>query len=725
MKLRSIVIGLLLALATPLAALAQCSGQAPSVTYCGNPTGALALPGWKPLSGITRERLAANRTYYVRATGGSNANCSGLANVSDPGTGALPRACAFATPQKASDTILYTLDLNTFSATAELTGAFTSGFSCGATPVGGGTITVNSTAGASIATADANAVQAYFGCRLSVTGNITLSTATAGGATPACFSAYGYGKIEFSGVTFAASVGPHLQAGWQLNQFFAPNVTGPGFITAKGNYTITGGNLSHMHVTSAGSEITVDEFVTVTLTGTPNFSGYFLGINNGMFYGKGTYVGAATGMKFLLHHGGVAVPPVGADETYLPGSVAGVVQAVGSYTPEDDLRSRFGVASIYGGSTVDQTLNLFSTSGAGTTDAIVLYTGAQAERMRITNGGNVNIGPNVAPDAKLTINSNTGASIAPGFDGIHLVASDAGVGGTIAINQYANAAPILVGVVSGGTQAAKTAVAAGTTFLNLTSRGWDGSAETGGVSIALRTFNLWTSTNHSTDIIFNTTSATPSAIRSEAGKFHPSGGLSVGVAAADPGTGNINLGGGSLLNNGTVPTGTGAYVRGSSPSLTTPVINGTITGTTVIPVLNGGTGVATAAAEQARLAMGMLMATSISVNFANANTDNAVTIALPAGMTRWSLQNIRITAATASLSGATVGFYTATVAGGTAIITAATAMTVTATADATANNFQSIPPSTVATYTTTTPQFRTAATAAGTATVTVFYYPSP
>ncbi|MCE9540877.1 MAG: hypothetical protein K8R85_16915 [Bacteroidetes bacterium] len=37
-------------------------------------------------------------------------------------------------------------------------------------------------------------------------------------------------------------------------------------------------------------------------------------------------------------------------------------------------------------------------------------------------------------------------------------------------------------------------------------------------------------------------------------------------------------------------TGTGAAVFGTSPTLATPIINGTITGTTVIPVVNGGTG---------------------------------------------------------------------------------------------------------------------------------------
>lgn len=44
------------------------------------------------------------------------------------------------------------------------------------------------------------------------------------------------------------------------------------------------------------------------------------------------------------------------------------------------------------------------------------------------------------------------------------------------------------------------------------------------------------------------------------------GGIWTG-AASDPGTGNLNLAGGSLLNNGTSPTGTGAYVRATSPTV--------------------------------------------------------------------------------------------------------------------------------------------------------------
>ena len=42
-------------------------------------------------------------TYHVR-TNGSDTNCSGLMNAADPGSGAVPRDCAFRSPQKGADT---------------------------------------------------------------------------------------------------------------------------------------------------------------------------------------------------------------------------------------------------------------------------------------------------------------------------------------------------------------------------------------------------------------------------------------------------------------------------------------------------------------------------------------------------------------------------------------------------------------------------------------------
>lgn len=64
-------------------------------------------------------------------------------------------------------------------------------------------------------------------------------------------------------------------------------------------------------------------------------------------------------------------------------------------------------------------------------------------------------------------------------------------------------------------------------------------------------------------------------------------GLGTGVATflATPSSANLA----SAVTN---ETGSGALVFGTTPTLATPVINGTITGTTVIPVANGGTGLA-------------------------------------------------------------------------------------------------------------------------------------
>lgn len=68
MKLRSIALGLLLTLAAPLAAFAQCSGQAPATTYCGNPTGSLALPGWKAFSSVPLPDIAGGTVIGNRGT---------------------------------------------------------------------------------------------------------------------------------------------------------------------------------------------------------------------------------------------------------------------------------------------------------------------------------------------------------------------------------------------------------------------------------------------------------------------------------------------------------------------------------------------------------------------------------------------------------------------------------------------------------------------------------
>jgi hypothetical protein len=62
--------------------------------------------------------------------------------------------------------------------------------------------------------------------------------------------------------------------------------------------------------------------------------------------------------------------------------------------------------------------------------------------------------------------------------------------------------------------------------------------------------------------------------------FGADGGLSTG-AATDQGAGTLNLAG-SLYNNGTAPTGTGGYVRATSPSISSLTVTGSFTATGLV-----------------------------------------------------------------------------------------------------------------------------------------------
>lgn len=115
-KLRSIVFGLLLALASPLAAFAQCSGQAPASTYCGNPTGALALPGWKAISGLPFPSIAGGTVVGNRGTTSATATAITNPILGIPGTSTGQLGLAGATsgtvtilPQAAAGTYNFNL----------------------------------------------------------------------------------------------------------------------------------------------------------------------------------------------------------------------------------------------------------------------------------------------------------------------------------------------------------------------------------------------------------------------------------------------------------------------------------------------------------------------------------------------------------------------------------------------------------------------------------------
>lgn len=89
----------------------------------------------------------------------------------------------------------------------------------------------------------------------------------------------------------------------------------------------------------------------------------------------------------------------------------------------------------------------------------------------------------------------------------------------------------------------------------------------------------------------------------------------------------------------------------------------------------------------------LLFITSTGINFNSGNTDTILTLpSPPSGYTRYSIRNMFIDGASASLNPATVGLFTAAAGGGTVLIASGTAVTVTSTADSTANNMQVLSP---------------------------------
>lgn len=130
---------------------------------------------------------------------------------------------------------------------------------------------------------------------------------------------------------------------------------------------------------------------------------------------------------------------------------------------------------------------------------------------------------------------------------------------------------------------------------------------------------------------------------------------------------------------------------------------------------------------QQMLGTGRIIFVLSAVNFNLANTDNIITVTLPTGFSRYVVESVRISGASASISTATAGLFTASGGGGVAIVTGATAITVTSAADATNNNTMSfaINNSNTESYTAGTLFFRTAAAqgSAATANVTLTIIP--
>lgn len=253
-----------------------------------------------------RQVLAANRSYYVR-TDGSDSNSGTVNNA----------AGAFLTIQKAIDTISKELDLNGFSVTINVAaGTYTGNVTISSPFIGRGDVTVVGDA----ASASSRIISVASGNCFTVSRQAPVTIS----GVKLVNSGAGHGVSADTGaIVTIASVDTGAIGG------SAYNCGSGAFISINGNYTISGGGTSHWHVGAFG-QISVNN-LTCTLTGTPAYSAYFVGTAQGaVTCPTVTFVGAATGRKFLAHNGGVIVGG-GTDNSFLPGNVAGYTPMFGAY----------------------------------------------------------------------------------------------------------------------------------------------------------------------------------------------------------------------------------------------------------------------------------------------------------------------------------------------------------------------------------------------------------
>lgn len=239
-----------------------------------------------------REVLTAARTYYVRSDG-SDAN-NGLANTAGG---------AFLTLQKAVDTVA-ALDLSIYNANISA-GAGTFASAVLKPTVGAGSASISGAGSTTIVT---GAATAFAGSGVM---NWTLSNMKlASTGQDAVQAFFGANILLGAGIEFGAVSRYHVNANFGS------------LVYLQNNYTISGGGSVHWNADN-GSRI-LAAGITITLTGTPAFSGQFAyGGNQSLLrVNANTFTGGATGSRYQVENN-ATIYTGGAGVNYLPGNAAG------------------------------------------------------------------------------------------------------------------------------------------------------------------------------------------------------------------------------------------------------------------------------------------------------------------------------------------------------------------------------------------------------------------
>lgn len=259
----------------------------------------------------SRERLTSNRIYYVSTTG-SDSN-TGLSSDS---SGSL------LTIQKAMD-IASALDFGGFAVTIQVgAGTYTAGCELSA-PTIGGTLTISGdiVTPSNVVIATTGGVNGFKATNPGTSFQVQGFKVTNAGGGVCVYAASGAaiqitGSVEFG----AAAAGVHCLAAFNST-----------IGTTNGTaIAISGGAQYHIRALS-GSNI-INNLNTVTVSGTPNFTGSFIDVedNSTTQFLNTTYTGAATGTRFLISTGGGANTN-GGGANFFPGNVAGITTAPGWY----------------------------------------------------------------------------------------------------------------------------------------------------------------------------------------------------------------------------------------------------------------------------------------------------------------------------------------------------------------------------------------------------------
>lgn len=270
-----------------------------------------AIASYLVSAGLIREKLLANRTYYVLTTGSDTNN--GLANTSGG---------AFLTPQKALDIVFGTLDLGGFNVDIQLgAGTYTGNFIASSPQVGAGVISIKGDT--TVANTGNYVLNCVSGTALTVSGFGTkLAIQGFEVRGNAGISATNGGYLSFSGyMRFGPCSSDHMRAN---------NGT---IDTMQQPIGIAGGATSCLRSSPNGYLNTFNSVITI-LTGTWNFSTAFAQADRGSVLtcsgATFTLTGTATGVRYDVSTNGVIFTS-GGGPNFFPGNSAGTTATGGQY----------------------------------------------------------------------------------------------------------------------------------------------------------------------------------------------------------------------------------------------------------------------------------------------------------------------------------------------------------------------------------------------------------